>query len=1124
MKKIYSLLFSFVFLHSAFSQSKCDSFFVNGNLYLQRDVSKELNIVASHIDKDVQPHHHEQWAYYLSKPHPSASTINTYFNDAAAEFRVPVEILKTIGQIENNWTQIGPSIDKGWGIMHLVQNNYCNTLHEAALLLGVSDTLVKEDAQQNIRGAAALLRKYFDDGNMHFSAQRIEDWYSAVKKFSGLISDELQTIQADRYFGVIKDGIHSTTLWNEEIVLPRNSAIDISYITAHYNSDPQPQNVDRSSDYGPAIANLTTCNYSSGRNHSIDTWVNHWIGTGTAAGAVSWFQNCSADASAHFVTANNGTIYQVVAVANTAWHCGASGYPYNNGRSIGEEHEATNANPGLWNSTAMLQASANMACYFCGLYGIATNQNHVSPGICGHQNMPGTNTDCPGTIPWTTWFGYFNNGTCSAMAVTPPNDYCGNAVALTVYGQTCTASTNGYINGATQSTAPIACGGYTSTTANDVWFTFVATATAHDITVAPSSGLDAVIDLRTACPGASINCADIGGGEGTTEILQATGLTIGSNYYVRVYDYTGASNPPTTTSFTICVTTPCSPPVKPVIVGSHSICSGQATVLSVSNACSGCNLSWSNGSSGSQATVTNGGNYLVTASNACGTVASDPFTFTVNQTPQPVISNLSNAYCLASSNATLSATPSGGIFSGNGILGNIFSPSNAGTGTHTITYTVAQSGCTGSISQTVSVSANPAVHISTNGATSFCNGSNVVLTATQGVSYLWSNAATSQSITISQGGVFDVTVTNPGGCNANVSADNPTTVTVFPNPVAYAGADQTLINVPNNIVTIGSSPTASGGTTPYTYIWSPVAGLSSATNANPVAANISVSTNYFLTVTDVNGCSATDEISITLTPACNYHLSSSYVLVNAIGGIDSFYVDVSDSSCAAWDITGCNGITIISPSLPHSGDAMVVFSVSSNTNTSQRVCSMTVTGGENFVIVQDGATVIDPCNPPPQTPTVQLNSCELAASYIPNLSYQWYMDSAVISSANSRFYTVNQSGYYYVVVADSNFCTAQSQDVFVNYPACMPTGVQERGEIFSFEIYESIDDQWQLIVGKESIGNYLEIFNAVGQLVVKTEVKNQHSEIDARTFSTGIYFVRLSDRSEQVLVKKISKF
>lgn len=143
--------------------------------------------MEEHIDKEVQPHSHHLWAYYLSKPHPAVATVNQYFEDAAAEFEVPVEILKTIGQIENNWTQMGPSIDQGWGIMHLVQNNYCNTLHEAAELLRLSDQILKDDARQNIRGAAALLRHYFNRQQPALPAVLPEHWYPAVKKFSGLI-------------------------------------------------------------------------------------------------------------------------------------------------------------------------------------------------------------------------------------------------------------------------------------------------------------------------------------------------------------------------------------------------------------------------------------------------------------------------------------------------------------------------------------------------------------------------------------------------------------------------------------------------------------------------------------------------------------------------------------------------------------------------------------------------------------------------------------------------------------------------------------------------------------------------------------------------------------------------
>ena len=65
----------------------------------------------------------------------------------------------------------------------------------------------------------------------------------------------------------------------------------------------------------------------------------------------------------------------------------------------------------------MLQASANMVCYFTGVYSIPATF-HTSPGILGHQEMPGTSTDCPGAMPWSTWISYFN--ACNGTAPTAP--------------------------------------------------------------------------------------------------------------------------------------------------------------------------------------------------------------------------------------------------------------------------------------------------------------------------------------------------------------------------------------------------------------------------------------------------------------------------------------------------------------------------------------------------------------------------------------------------------------------------------------------------------------------------------------------------------------------------------
>ena len=89
------------------------------------------------------------------------------------------------------------------------------------------------------------------------------------------------------------------------------------------------------------------------------------------------------------------------------------------------------------------------------------------------------------------------------------------------------------------------------------------------------------------------------------------------------------------------------------------------------------------------------------------------------------------------------------------------------------------------------------------------------------------------------------------------------TVTVNPLPTASAGSDQTVCS--GNPVAIGGSPTAGGGTGPYTYSWTPTTGLSDATAANPTAT-VTSATTYTVTVTDHNGCTASDSVVLTLVP------------------------------------------------------------------------------------------------------------------------------------------------------------------------------------------------------------------------------------------------------------------
>lgn len=136
----------------------------------------------------------------------------------------------------------------------------------------------------------------------------------------------------------------------------------------------------------------------------------------------------------------------------------------------------------------------------------------------------------------------------------PANNDCATAVSLTVNpAAACTTSTSGTTVGGTQSVGAVSCNGFTGNADDDVWYSFTATATYHEITVTPGTLNDAVVDLRSgSCNGTNISCSDNTTGT-NPEVVNATGLTIGNTYYLRVYSYGNAANAGT---FDICVTTP----------------------------------------------------------------------------------------------------------------------------------------------------------------------------------------------------------------------------------------------------------------------------------------------------------------------------------------------------------------------------------------------------------------------------------------------------------------------------------------------------------------------------------------------------------------------------------------
>ncbi|WCO01152.1 T9SS type A sorting domain-containing protein [Psychroserpens ponticola] len=138
----------------------------------------------------------------------------------------------------------------------------------------------------------------------------------------------------------------------------------------------------------------------------------------------------------------------------------------------------------------------------------------------------------------------------------PANDACANAIALTVNPDfACGTVTSGDLYGATaDGESEATCAGAEN---DDVWYTFVATSTAHRIELSNISGTptDMYHSLWEGACGTLTNlvCSD-----GNTS--NPTGLTIGNTYTVRVNSYSG--NAGATTTFDICIGTPPPPPAN----------------------------------------------------------------------------------------------------------------------------------------------------------------------------------------------------------------------------------------------------------------------------------------------------------------------------------------------------------------------------------------------------------------------------------------------------------------------------------------------------------------------------------------------------------------------------------
>jgi hypothetical protein len=289
-----------------------------------------------------------------------------------------------------------------------------------------------------------------------------------------------------------------------------------------------------------------------------------------------------------------------------------------------------------------------------------------------------------------------------------------------------------------------------------------------------------------------------------------------------------------------------------VIQGELTICNGESARLTASG---GSSYVWNNGASTSSIEVSPSNTtglprettYTVTVTdNNCSAVTQA--TVTVNPSPVPFI----NGKSLLCQGDTITLTASGGTAYhwNNGTSTATVSVTNPGTYTVTVLNGY---GCGATVSHAVTENLKPVSTIE--GIRTFCAGTFTTLTATGGVLYEWNTGNSSNSITISNAGIYTVTVTNQYGCTATATANTfhiPSPEIAIIGPASICSGNETTLSVPD----VYSS-----------YLWNTGSTQSSITVSPTTAAT------YSVTITNAENCSAVFSLQMGVRPSPTTSLS-----------------------------------------------------------------------------------------------------------------------------------------------------------------------------------------------------------------------------------------------------------
>jgi hypothetical protein len=486
--------------------------------------------------------------------------------------------------------------------------------------------------------------------------------------------------------------------------------------------------------------------------------------------------------------------------------------------------------------------------------------------------------------------------------------------------------------------------------------------------------------------------------------------------------------------------------------------------------------------------VTDANNCKSAAAIAAVTVNSSP---NVIFTSPPPICNDTNPLALTF------GLPTGGSYSGNFVSGAMFSTSNAGIGSHQVSYTFTNANnCSATANGFIHISPGPSVSISK--PNDVCDGDSIVSLQVgspaggvySGISVNAANATFNPIIGV---GTYSIiyTFTDTAGCAASDSSQ----ITVHPKPqVSHLPINDACDN--GNLISLsGGNPI--GGNYSGTFI---------SNNQFNTASSGSGLFGFIYSYTDANSCSNFDSVSIrvnalpnvslgTLDSVCDNHSISTLSGGMPLGGVYSG-IGVQNNN--------------FDPKVNGAGSVIITYTYTDNNN-----CTNSATNSK--MVVQSpnpqlylGSTDTNIC----MTQIVELNAG-------PGAAYSWS------SGETSQTIILNQfihSIIQYNVTVTNNFGCQGHGFIRVTRAECV--GIEEIKTASSVLIYPNPSAGQFTLEFENFTENSLqiEILNVQGQVIFTKNIakpsETKSLEIDLSMQARGFYLLRLSN-SETMQVHKL---